>query len=1184
MKLRRVRVERLPGIDRPFALGPFEADVVLIVGPNGSGKSSLCRAVRQTLWPDAAPGASVTSEWQDDGHGLRAALQDGRVQWTRDGTGDPAPDLPDAHLAGCFSLGLRELLGHDEAGRDLDAEVRRQLGGGYDLSEARAPFERAARPQHGQKAAKALAAASAARRQEERAQEELGREQDRLALLRTEKQAAAQAARELEDWRKVGERAERLDELARLDGELAAAPPALARFQGGEVETLTDIEGQLDTVRRECEEIRARIDAAEGAQRDCAFDEGPPDAAALASVRERVRTWERAEERLARAREGLRAAEGEARIARAALAGQGVEVGDSPPPIDAEALARAETWLQERAHLAARRRELETRRALLDPGAEGAAPSTADAERLHRAADTLRHWLSEPAPPRAAPARVALLAAAVSGLGAAALWDLGVPVLSRLGVALDLPPMLETPWVAPGLAALAVVLLALGLSLAIRPRGARRRLEEEFAQWEVAAPEAWTREGVSACADVLDHEREALVRRQRDADESARITGLLAGVADEERQAEERRRRIVDELGVDPGADGLRLLDVARRVLRWRETRDAERSAQENVEACGRECAAAVDAARPALAAWSGTAAAPATPFEALAALDDLAARSEAWRTAEALRSEQERQLEGRIALRKRLAERRDGLFETLDLAAADPTLARHRLLTLAEQHPAYVQLRQQRDAARRELDRLEEALARRADWLALDAASAGARREQAEARARREPDLAAEIAAIEERVRQATRGGVLEERLAEEDAARADLAAAFDQRLDAAAALWLLDEVQAEHEREHSPAVLRQARSWFSAFTHHRYELEVDTGDASSAFRALDTERGVRCGLAELSDGTRAQLWLAARLAFAARAERGSPLPLFLDEALTSSDPERFRAVVEGLLVLSTKGHQIFYLTCDPVDVDHWQALCRELGAKPPEVIDLGSVRRGVASARGPDGLAPPARRAVPAPDGADAEDYGVRLGVGAPRPFESAQAWHLFHVLRDDLSLLHRILDGVRLDTLGQWRRARADGAARAVLAEGEARRVDARVELAEQFVEAWSIGRGRPLARQWLADCRSFNAERWLDEVDDLAVELGRDAAATLAALEAGRVSRFQKKAVAELRRELEEAGLLDGRPVLDEAAVRSRVLARMATPVGSDLIDLDEVHRRIDEWWAYLSGAAASRSQS
>ena len=51
MKLRRLAIDRLPGIDRPFELDDLGDGLNILVGPNGIGKSRLSAAVRSLLWP-----------------------------------------------------------------------------------------------------------------------------------------------------------------------------------------------------------------------------------------------------------------------------------------------------------------------------------------------------------------------------------------------------------------------------------------------------------------------------------------------------------------------------------------------------------------------------------------------------------------------------------------------------------------------------------------------------------------------------------------------------------------------------------------------------------------------------------------------------------------------------------------------------------------------------------------------------------------------------------------------------------------------------------------------------------------------------------------------------------------------------------------------------------------------------
>ena len=84
-----------------------------------------------------------------------------------------------------------------------------------------------------------------------------------------------------------------------------------------------------------------------------------------------------------------------------------------------------------------------------------------------------------------------------------------------------------------------------------------------------------------------------------------------------------------------------------------------------------------------------------------------------------------------------------------------------------------------------------------------------------------------------------------------------------------------------------------------------------------------------------------------------------------------------------ESLLVLAREGRQIFYLTCNPADVGHWQAIAAESGAHEPHVIDLAAARRLGGGAPDSAALRLPEREEVPAPDGVSPAEYATRLGV---------------------------------------------------------------------------------------------------------------------------------------------------------------------------------------------------------
>jgi len=159
-----------------------------------------------------------------------------------------------------------------------------------------------------------------------------------------------------------------------------------------------------------------------------------------------------------------------------------------------------------------------------------------------------------------------------------------------------------------------------------------------------------------------------------------------------------------------------------------------------------------------------------------------------------------------------------------------------------------------------------------------------------------------------------------------------------------------LLDQVEAEYEVENRPAVFSLASKWLGMFTQGRYELRLGgaTESESPVFRAFDTITGRGLAVDELSRGTRIQLLLAVRLAFASTAERGTQLPFVLDEVLSSSDPVRFRAITECVLAMVEKGRQVFYFTCQPSDAVAWQEIAEKIGITDARRIDLTDVRSG--------------------------------------------------------------------------------------------------------------------------------------------------------------------------------------------------------------------------------------------
>ncbi|MDA2926636.1 hypothetical protein MYX78_05290, partial [Acidobacteria bacterium AH-259-G07] len=387
---------------------------------------------------------------------------------------------------------------------------------------------------------------------------------------------------------------------------------------------------------------------------------------------------------------------------------------------------------------------------------------------------------------------------------------------------------------------------------------------------------------------------------------------------------------------------------------------------------------------------------------------------------------------------------------------------------------------------------------------------------------------------------------------------------------LIAAASKFLIEQAQAEQEHSQMPDVLARARELFAGFTHHNWQLRVAAEDDATFF-ALEAATGQGRNLEELSDGTRAQLLMAARLAFAQEAERGSCLPLFLDEALDQSDPARFHAIVRSLgRIAQDDDRQIFYLTSDSTDLQRFTVALADEGCAPPRVIDLAEIRGHQSVARASE-LEVELPHEVPSPGDSTPEAYAEVLGVSHLDPRRSHLSQHLFHVTWDDLALLHRLV-AAGISKVGQWRLLSASGAGRcAVIVEGSTvgEQLDDRIELLEIFSRLWREGRGRPVDREVL-EASGVLSERFLDGVVEIAADLDGDAENLLRTLRDRsdeRLRGFHSNVVDRLQEFFEEKGFLDPNPVLEEADL---IVRTQAAPAANRLPN-EVVRNCLHRWW-------------
>lgn len=1117
MKLVRLTIRSLPGLDRTVVLEPDPARACIVIGPNASGKTSLLRALAALLDPHPDGDAvDIEAEFVDGNHRLLGRALGPSRTWLRDGAEAERPDWPgpeqlSAYLVRADALGAA---GWPEAA--FSQVLRRVMAGGFDL-DALAESPEFATPPRPQKLARRLREAEEAAAALEREQTELARALDGIDALRARREQSIAAGRELAKLDRALELLATQQAIASLEETLAAYPDGMDALDGSEGERLDQIDDEAARLRRDVEDQRHDLEQAREAAAAIGVDD--PDAAAAfsADVAERRHSLVAAERRLADL--GERVAAAEADLATAAARAGGLDPGAVArlSPERLEALERAaDRWNAARLE----REQLERNRVRH-------AEQSPDGDELadtDTAAQALRSWLRVPAPTPAAWTAWSTLLAAAGG-GAAWLW---------FGAGRF--------W--PAVAAAAAGLLPLVQLVILGVRALRaRRIRLHFPAYAMTPPPRWRPADVARRLDALEGELAGLLRRRADG-ERARDLGIEIAAANERI---EQARTALDRTAADLGLDPDNVLDARGRLrLRalsdWRTARDRLESARREAAACQRT----IDDIQAALAARferAGHAPPEAMNGESLGTwlhrfdqrVDKARAARERARSAERAIGRLERSI-------RDVRERRRDLLRRAGAADADEL--RRRLTTHAEYRARRDELRgleHARRAQREELDGHPE-LRRRAEQ--GDESGLLARRESLQARAAERDDLGERIATLESEARTALRERRLEALNTERERLRAELDRARRERLDAEAAALLIERARAGFGHEHQPQLLRRAASLFGRMTRARFELRFD----GAAFGALDARTGLSLGLDRLSTATRIQLLLALRLAWIERTERGGPdLPLFLDEVLATTDPDRYRSVVEAVQDLVREGRQVIYLSSQPADAQAWQ---RFAGKPEPAVVALEAP-----SSEGFDFALPPAAE-LPHPS-LPAHEWARRAGVPALDPWAATASMPLFHLLRDDLATLCALIRrGVA--TLGEFEHARAVGVDLPLDDAGAA--LAARTTGARAWLRAWRRGHSPPVSD---ADLQASEAvsEAFFESVSRLNRELAGDGSALLAALRDGRVPRFRSAQADKLEAHLAGQGKLDDRRPPTDA----ELIDALADAGGLDAEDAARLHR-------------------
>ena len=1080
MKLKRLTVNRLPGIDRPFEIKPAGAGFHVVFGPNGIGKSSICRAVKSLYWEDRelSPRTLVNGEFELDRDVWWAEREGSRVRWQRGGQDSVPPNLPASHNRSCFFLRLRDLIDPSPDGtQDIASEIRRQMSGGFDLDRIASDLFAGVSAQHGRRERNELNTVLQDVREAEGKHSKLQQRADQLESLETQLAAAQSSADRLPSVERALGLAGRLEEYAGVAEKIAALPDSLAKLTGKEVEQIEQLQSQVNEFSERARSLEKHLADASLAQQDTRLS-ASLDHAELTAQRAKADELSTVELALQAARTEHNACRRELAAALAALGGGDVDEA----PLDLADHGQLFEFLRAVEAHKARVNVIEERLRLLAL-VEQSGGNPRDLERTRSAAEELRSWLrvpeEEPLSDRIRTRRSWVLfsfAMTVAGAGLAVFVDPMFALLAAASVGIAIPVFM------------------LGNSRA--SLGERNAAQETFEKLGVEEPDTWDIPSVEFQLRSLERKTvvvEASLQRARDRDvERHTLTNELNGLSEMETALKARRQKLKDSLKLDSILSDAELVDFARALDQLRLARSKEEGVAGKVEALeARHTRYLSDLAG--LLERHGESR-PIDAATARAYLNNLADRS--MRLEKAMSDKQRATKQ-----REQISSDRNVALNSIRKIYSEVSLDEgdlHGLTALLHSLPHYLDLKSTvaRLEGQIELDRGELEKANEAELADCDRSSLERLQRDVSQAVTKAAKLRDAIAEIKAQVNEAKSGSNIQDLIAVREKVRTKLRDRLDEALFSKAGTFLFDTVEREYEQIQMPRVFERARSHFSTFTHHNYELRLGKEAKKPRLFAIELHSGEGRELEELSDGTRAQLLLAARIAFAEEVEEGRTLPLFLDEALDQSDPERFEAIVRSLgRIANDQERQIFYLTSDPFDIDRIQYALAKENCEIAAKIDLRLIRYQAASVSWPLALHVEQRPEVLAPNGLSATEYGVALGVPLLEPALGYVAQHFFYVLWDDPDLLHDFLvNGIK--SAGQWKTVSGTTLADKLGSRSiSSQEIAFRLDLLEIFCELWKQGRGRPVDREAIENSGALS-ERYLGDVVAIADELCGD----------------------------------------------------------------------------------------
>ena len=1146
MHLTQLKIHALPGIDPGFEFQPPAKGVNLVTGPNAIGKSSLVRALAHLLQPQKGdpPALSLEAEFRSGDASLQVRRNGSQVVWTRNGEAAGQPDLPATGRIGMYRLAMEHLLTDDQGDQEIAQNLLQTLHGGFDLGKPRIPLT----TRFANAEAKALLQAQKARKETERSYATLRRQEEELPELN----AQIEAAQKAECRRDRLEQAIALHQAIRnrkaQAEELRLLPPEMDKLLGNEVGLLKELEDKWRGLRDQLQQHRGELAEHQHKLEGTGLEKSLPKSEVIAANEKRLKSISVESMKRNNAQKDLDKAE--------AAVGDAIDQFNDDglmPSLDTQSIARSEKLAAPLVAAKTQQNELIARLKIA-----GDPPELLEINQCRVGISALRKWLAVTAD---------TLDQSQEKSAWRSAWPLWIVLVSAVSAALAALLQNALAAMAGAVAAIAAAVWALVDGRPANGRYPSEQAKASFLDTNVEPPSDWTHATVRKRLLEIEDLLNGLLLQQERAANAEMIRNQIEEVRENIDELNEKKAAFVREVGFDPELPSTALLLFVNRCLQLDKCRRERNENKAEIERLDREITDAAKQVSEFVILWKGGEVADyftengrvdievlTSSFDALkmriasakAALGDIETSRVAIKSAQS----KIEMVEGSITK----------LFQNAELAPSDLSTAtggglgkwatsRRTLVDRINKIDEWKSVKNEFDKAQFQEDSKRNSLVDCPDLIAsAQSDTVGeleAEYDESATQADALESLREQRTAIITTLENAGQDRALGNALNQEMQAQATLEDKRDHAFLSEATNLLLDDVKQAFQAKHEPEVLRRARERFREVTSHAFDFEL--GD-DGQFIARDLEQEAPRTLAELSSGTRMQLLLALRLAWIQTQEQGaSPLPLFLDEALTTSDEERFKVMAQSLERLSeAEGRQIFYLSARR----HESALWRQATGNIPAVADLATIRFG-AKKSGPDDYAVETAPPAPPPDSRTPEAYAALLGVPQYGPHTAVGGIHLFHLLRDDLNLLHRLMDAWRIKSLGQLERFLKSSAAQGAIGDVNHRlTLRNRCAAARHWVELWRQGRGKAVDRPALERSGAVTTV-FIERATNLAAKLGGNGQDLIAALDGGRLPGFWDKKIDELKQWLDEEGYIDNQPPLS-AENRRRLTLQQTKP--------------------------------